>query len=64
MGSNAYDLAVRMKYARFDESKIKTFFEVKEAVGFIKEKTSGDVCAILNFDYIDSFNQHMRGEEK
>lgn len=64
VGLHCYDIATRVKYANIDEKKIKTFDSLEEAVPYIKEKTKGDIFAILNFDYVIPFHELMNGSEK
>lgn len=57
-GPQRYDLAVRLKYANIDENKIvicTDMFDSKEAI----KNSKGNIYAILNFDYLDDFNQVM-----
>lgn len=63
VGIHRYDIAVRMKYSKIAEEKIKTFETLDEAVPYIKENTQGDIYAILNFDYVEPFNRLMNGSE-
>lgn len=59
-GPQRYDLAVRLKYAGIDESKIiihKDLYEAKEDI----DKSKGPIYAILNFDYLNDFNTVMEG---
>ncbi len=59
-GPQRYDLAVRLKYAGIDESRIiirKDLYEAKEDI----DKSTGPIYAILNFDYLNDFNTVMEG---
>lgn len=57
-GPQRYDIAVRLKYAGIDEKKIKIHEDLYTAKEDIKN-SSGDIYAILNFDYINDFNRVM-----
>lgn len=57
-GPQRYDIAVRLKYAGIDESKIKIHNNLYEAKEDIKN-SSGDIYGILNFDYVNDFNRVM-----
>ncbi len=59
-GPQAYDLAVRLKYAGVDEDKIKTHIDIYDSKGSIKD-SKGPIYAILNFDYLNDFNTIMEG---
>ena len=61
-GPQKYDLATRLKYAGFDEKKIICFDNLYKAEKVIK-KSSGSIYAILNFDYLDFFNDIMKEEK-
>lgn len=57
-GPQRYDLAVRLKYAGIDDKKViihKNLYEAKEDIN----KSKGNIYAILNFDYINDFNNVM-----
>lgn len=62
-GIHRYDIATRLKYAGIDEKNIVVFDELKDTVLYIKEKTKGNIYAILNFDYVNPFNRLMKGSE-
>lgn len=64
VGINRYDIALRMKYAGFNEQIIYTYETLDEASNFIKNETTADVFAILNFDYVEPFNKMMSEGEK
>lgn len=57
-GPQRYDLAVRLKYAGIDENKIKIHKDLYEAKNEIN-KSKGVIYAILNFDYLNDFNNVM-----
>ena len=61
-GPQKYDLATRLKYAGFDEKKIICFDNLYKAEKIIK-RSSGSIYAILNFDYLDFFNDIMKEEK-
>ena len=62
LGYKDYDIATRMYLAGIEANKIKTFETVKEGTDYIKENTDGDIFAILNFDYVEPFNENMKGD--
>ena len=62
-GIHAYDIAVRLKLACIDTNKIITIIELKDAVEYLKEKTKGNIYAVVNFDYVLPFNEYMNGSE-
>ena len=51
-----------MKYAGFKNNQIKIYENLKEAEEMIKEKSNGDIFAILNFDYVKPFISNMKGD--
>lgn len=57
-GPQRYDLAVRLKYAGINENKIKIHKDLYDAKETIKN-SKGNIYAILNFDYVNDFNQVM-----
>lgn len=59
VGRDKYDIATRIKYAGFDEKKIKTFDNLESAKKEIKS-SKNDIFAILNFDYVEPFNEIMK----
>lgn len=59
VGMNRYDIATRIKLAGLNEDKIKTFDNLDSATKYIKNKTKGNIYAILNFDYVNPFNELM-----
>lgn len=61
VGINRYDIAVRMKLAGIDESKIKVFENLETSTAYLKNKTKGNIYAVLNFDYVKPFNDYMLG---
>ena len=48
-----------MKYAGFDEKKIAYYEKLEDAVSDLKNNTTGDIYAIVNFDYVEPFNNLM-----
>lgn len=61
-GPQKYDIATRLKYAGIEEKKIKVFYDLYDAQVEIK-KSKGDIYAILNFDYVEPFNEIMGGKK-
>jgi len=57
-GPQRYDLAVRLKYAGIDEKKIKIYNDLYDASDEIRN-SKGSIYGILNFDYVDDFNNVM-----
>lgn len=57
-GPQKYDIATRLKYAGFPEDKIKVFYNLYDAKEEIKT-SQGTIYAILNFDYVEPFNEIM-----
>lgn len=64
VGIHRYDIATRMKYAGIEEKKIMVYDHLEQAVFDIKQKTKGDIFAILNFDYVEPFNKYMNVGDK
>lgn len=62
VGIHRYDIATRLKYAGIYEKDIMVFDNLEEATTEIKTKTSGNIYAILNFDYVEPFNHYMKGD--
>ena len=62
VGRDRFDIATRMKYAGFKNNQIKIYNNLEDAKEMIRDKSKGDIFAILNFDYIEPFNKIM--EEK
>jgi UDP-N-acetylmuramoylalanine-D-glutamate ligase len=60
VGPERFDIATRIKYAGIDESKIEIYNNLEEAQYYIKNKSKGDIFAILNFDYVKPFNNVMK----
>lgn len=60
VGRDRYDIATRMKYAGFKNNQIKIYSNLDEAEDMIKNKSNGDIFAILNFDYVNPFNELMK----
>lgn len=64
VGINRYDIATRIKLAGIEEKKIKCFPNLLDGTNYLKNKTKGNIYAILNFDYVKPFNNYMNeGEE-
>lgn len=59
VGIHCFDIATRIKYAGIDEKNILTFDNLEQTKKILKEKTKGDIFAILNFDYVYPFNELM-----
>ncbi len=57
-GPQRYDIAVRLKYAKIDEKKIKIHNDLYDAKEDLL-KSKGSIYAILNFDYVNDFNRVM-----
>lgn len=62
VGPQRYDIATRMKYAGFRDNQIKVYDSLDNAKDMIKNKSNGDIFAILNFDYVIPFNNIMEGD--
>ena len=62
VGRDKFDIATRMKYAGFNNEQIKVYDNLKEAEEEIKTSDT-DFFAIVNFDYVDPFNDLMRGDD-
>lgn len=60
VGIHRYDIATRLKYAGIYEKDIMVFDQLEEATTEIKKRTSGNIYAILNFDYVEPFNHYMK----
>lgn len=63
VGRDCYDIATRIKLSGIDQNKIVCFSELSGASDYIKTKTKNDIYAILNFDYVQSFNDLFEGEQ-
>lgn len=61
-GRDRYDIATRMKYAGFKDKQIKIYEDLKMAEKEIKSSNT-DLFAVVNFDYVNPFNELMKGEE-
>ena len=61
VGRDAYNIALRMKYAGFKSNKIKIYDSLSSAEKEIKS-SKGDIFGILNFDYVEPFNELMKEE--
>lgn len=62
VGNNRYDIATRIKYAGY-ENKIVVCTNLIEATNYIKDKTKGNIYAVVNFDYVKPFNDLMNEGE-
>ena len=62
VGLNRYDIATRLKYAGL-EKNIVVCSDLVEATNYIKDKTKGNIYAIVNFDYVKPFNELMNEGE-
>lgn len=60
VGIQRYDIATRMKYAGFTNDQIEIYEDLNKAKDMIKNKSKGDIYAILNFDYVKPFNDIMK----
>ena len=60
LGRDRYNLATRIKYAGFKEDQIKIYEDLNAAEDEIKNCNT-DIYAILNFDYVEPFNNIMKG---
>ena len=63
VGPDRYDIATRMKYAGFKKNQIKIYDNLESARDMIKNKSRGDIFAILNFDYVIPFNDIMEDKQ-
>lgn len=62
VGINRYDIATRLKYANL-EKKLVICTNLVEATSYIKDKTKGNIYAVVNFDYVKPFNELMNEGE-
>ena len=60
VGRDKYDIATRIKLAGFKHNQIMIYDNLKDAEDMIKNKSIGDIFAILNFDYVEPFNDLMK----
>ena len=60
-GPYRYDIAVRIKYAGFNEKDIIIMENTNGMKEIIENQTSGTVYGILNFDYVDPFIKETKG---
>ncbi len=60
-GPYRYDFASRIKYAGIEEDKIIILENLDNIKETIDKKTSGNVYAILNFDYVKPFIDNVKG---
>ena len=63
-GPYRYDIAVRIKYAGFDEKNIIIMENTNGMKEIIENQTSGNVYGILNFDYVEPFIKETKGGNK
>ncbi len=61
VGRDKYDIATRMKYAGFKNNQIKLYDNLDDAKDEIKSSKC-DIFAIVNFDYVEPFNEIMKEE--
>ena len=62
VGIHRFDIATRLKLAGINEDKIIVFESLETAVPSLKTSTKGSIFAILNFDYVDPFNNLIKGD--
>ena len=60
VGRDKFDIATRMKLAGFKHNQIMIYDNLKDAEDMIKKESTGDIFAILNFDYVEPFNDLMK----
>ena len=63
-GPYRYDIAVRIKYAGFDEKNIIIMENTNGMKEIIENQTSGNIYGILNFDYVEPFIKETKGGNK
>lgn len=63
VGVQQYDIAVRIKLANINSKKIICFKDLEDATNYLKQSTKHNIYAILNFDYVEPFNNCMKGEK-
>lgn len=63
-GPYAYDIATRIKYAGIKEDKIITLDNLDNIKNTVEKETSGNVYAVLNFDYVGPFKSKIKEETK
>lgn len=63
-GPYAYDFATRLKYANIKEDKLIILDDLQNIKETIENKTSGNVYAVLNFDYVKPFIEKVKEETK
>lgn len=63
VGDNCYDIATRIKYAGVNEKLIYVFNNLESSMKVIN-KGNDDIIAILNFDYVEPFNNLIKGDVK
>lgn len=62
VGMQRYDIATRIKLANINHKKIVCFEKLEDATNYLKNNTKSNIYAILNFDYVEPFNNYMKGE--
>ena len=60
-GPYRYDIAVRIKYAGFEEKNIIIMENTNGMKEIIENQTSGNIYGILNFDYVEPFIKETKG---
>ena len=60
-GPYRYDIAVRVKYAGFDEKDIIIMENTDGMKEIIENQTTGNIYGILNFDYVEPFIKETKG---
>ncbi|MBR3490460.1 MAG: DUF1727 domain-containing protein [Bacilli bacterium] len=60
-GPYRYDIAVRVKYAGFDEKNIILMENTDGMKEIIENQTTGNIYGILNFDYVEPFIKETKG---
>lgn len=63
-GPYAYDFATRIQYMNFKEDKIIILDNLDNIKNTIETQTTGNVYAILNFDYVKPFKDKIKEEIK
>lgn len=62
VGIERYDIALRMKFAGL-EDKVKIYEDLKCACIDLKKDTC-NIYAVLNFDFVEDFNNYIRREDE
>ena len=60
VGINRFDIALRLKYSGIKENKILIYENLVDTTKYLKEKNKCNIYAILNFDYVEPFNNLMK----